>query len=467
MKRMKTIAAATAAGLLVLSLLSGCSRPGYEGFVFPAQGESVLKDAKTEGYYIQRTSDELKAEAEKTTESFSSDDGLCVIEKKADYYDVTLECEKGSDKDIGKAYAQAVVKACPDYGKTLDGYLFEILKDTFGSDADYDAIISGRLASLVPSLDESYREQLDSFASEISNDKHGVKKDGILSYEEAALMSMVPDVVRSTSCSVMTVNGNKSTTGHRLAARMLEWELGSEKQICRYQCVTHFKNGSKSFTAVGSLGMMDILTAVNSSGVAIGELDVGSYVVPYNSEGKTCYSFDLRYVMENCTSARQGAEYLASGSELYKYNINAFVADEKEALYVELVVGGSAGKTVIRDCSTELNDGLNWSDPDCFCIVNSFAAKGNPDMMTTMTVNMARWVKYDRLFSSEKEKISPERFKALMTSEKVKDSPVTNFRSENMVHMAVFDFDSGTIQVLFGGKEDPDEIKFIDLGKLF
>ena len=64
MKRMKTIAA-TAAGLLVLSLLSGCSRPGYEGFVFPAQGESVLKDAKTEGYYIQRTSDELKAEAEK------------------------------------------------------------------------------------------------------------------------------------------------------------------------------------------------------------------------------------------------------------------------------------------------------------------------------------------------------------------------------------------------------------------
>ena len=54
-----------------------------------------------------------------------------------------------------------------------------------------------------------------------------------------------------------------------------------------------------------------------------------------------------------------------------------------------------------------------------------------------------------------------------MTSEKVKDSPVTNFRSENMVHMAVFDFDSGTIQVLFGGKEDPDEIKFIDLGKLF
>ena len=115
--------------------------------------------------------------------------------------------------------------------------------------------------------------------------------------------------------------------------------------------------------------------------------------------------------MENCTDAKTSAEYLASRSSLYTYNMNGFVTDDKNTFCVELVVGDKDGRTVIRDSKTKLNDGIKWTDPDCFCVVNSFAAEGNSDMIDGIETNYVRWRKYDRLFSSEKEKISLARSK--------------------------------------------------------
>ena len=40
--------------------------------------------------------------------------------EKADYYDVTLDFEKGSGEKIGRSYAQAILKACPDYRSMLE-----------------------------------------------------------------------------------------------------------------------------------------------------------------------------------------------------------------------------------------------------------------------------------------------------------------------------------------------------------
>ncbi len=467
MKGLKSVIACALAGAMTLTICAGCSTPSYSGFSFTKQGESELSKIRTEGWYIERKSSELKAETEKTLKTFSSDDGICVIEKKQDYYDVTLDLEKGSGEKAGRAYAQAIQKACPEYKKVLEGYLFENINSTFGTEADPDKILTERINTLKAGLEKEYREELEGFGKEMGQDKHGIKNDGVFSCEEAMLVSMVPDALRATSCSVMTVNGNKTSTGHRIAARMLEWDLGTEKQLCKYQSVTHFKNGKSSFTSIAALGMLDILTAINSSGVVVGELDVGSYYgEPFVSEGKICYSFDLRYVMENCTTAKKGAEFIASRGSAYTYNMNFFVADDKDALCVEVPLSQPNGSIVIRDSSTPLNDGLSWSDPDCMCIVNSFAAKGNADQLTNWNGNYARWEKYNNLFCGEKEKISMEHFKALMTSEKTKDSPVYNFRSENVMHMAVFDFESRDVQVLYGGKENPDEINFIDLGKL-
>ena len=46
------------------------------------------------------------SEKEDVIETFSSADGLCVIEKYPTYYDVTLDYEKGEPTEVGKAYAE-------------------------------------------------------------------------------------------------------------------------------------------------------------------------------------------------------------------------------------------------------------------------------------------------------------------------------------------------------------------------
>ena len=459
--------------LLSLSMLSGCSIPSYDGFEFPSAVKSTLTPNTSESYYIQRNFEGVEPTKEKTVKTVSSADGLCVIEKKVSYYDVTLDYENGSYYDIGAAYAEAVLQLVPDYPSVIEGYLFENIESMMGEGTNYE-MFTDRVNTLRSSLDKNYQDEMQGFADKISSGQHGFSPDGKMSVEESMIMHMVPDAVRPTACSVMTVNGNKTTSGHRLAARVLEWDPGKDNQLSRFHCVTHFRSNSHSFNSVGLLGMLDVLTAVNDDGVMTGELDVGAkfdfekmYIAPFISEGRTCYSYDLRYIMENYTTAKDAANYLADRSKLYTYNANLFIADDKDAFCVEAVVSETEGKTIIRDSSTELHDGLEWNDPDSFCIVNSFAAKGNSDKITDIDSNLVRWIKYNNLFASAKEKLSTARFKELMTAEKIKDSELVSFRSSSVVHLAVADFDSHTVQAVFSGKDDPDDIEWIDLGKFF
>ena len=465
MKKKALRAAALIAAALSLFSLAGCATPSYEGFVYPDKKPSTLADNKTEGWYIKRSPESLKPAAEKTLEVFTSDDGLCKIEKKKSYYDVTLDYEKGSHKEIGAAYAQAIKKVCPTYTKIIENYLFENIRAAFQANIDNSAL-SERLLTLKNSLSDDYQQEIEGFAQEITNGEMGIKENDKISYEEVVLINILPDALRPNQCSTMTISGSKSATGHRITSRNLEWNLGSSNQICDGHCVVHFKNGEKSFTSVSFLGMFDVLTAVNDSGVMLGTLDVGSlYESAFVAEGRTCYSFALRYVMENCNSAKEAAQYLAEHSPEYTFNSNAFITDAKDAYCVEMVVSEKDGTPLVRDSNTKLHDGLTWDDPECLCAVNSFAAKGNSDMLTTNNGNYVRWKKYNDFFCAEKEKITLSHYLELLTCEKVEDSPVVNIRSNNLVHTVVADYDSHRLIALMTGKEGvKDEVSFIDLG---
>ena len=56
-----------------------------------------------------------ESEKEELIESFSSADGLCVIKTYPTYYDVTLDYEKGEPAEVGKAYAETILEAVPNY----------------------------------------------------------------------------------------------------------------------------------------------------------------------------------------------------------------------------------------------------------------------------------------------------------------------------------------------------------------
>lgn len=467
MKQLKKTVVVLSAALMSFAVFCGCSAASYEGFEFPETSRSELRPVSSDKYYTERNFDGIEPTAEKTVKQYTTQNGLCIIEKKSSYYEITLDYESGSYRDVGEAYAEAILHICPEYPGLLETYLYENIRGVFPAGSDYSAAIE-TVNSLKSSLDRNYQDEMEGFAEKISGGVHGVASDGVLAAEEAVLISMVPDALRPTACSVMSANGNKTADGHRIAARVLEWNLGSENQLSKFHCLVHFKNGSKSFTAVGLLGMFDILTAVNDNGVMTGELDVGSkYGAAFVVEGKTCYSYDLRKIMENCTSAKQAADFIAERTNLYTYNVNILVADDKDIFSVEAVVSEEDGKTTVRDSSTELLDGLTWSDPDYFCIINSFVTKGNADQITNNESNIVRWKKYERLFTSEPEKLTLTRFKELMTVEKIKDNPLVNFRSAGVVHLVVMDFASHKAQVLFSSDKDPDEIEWIDLGKMY
>lgn len=461
MNRKKTLLI-LAAALALTSAVSSCGRKGYEDFVIPEQSASTL--TPVDSIFRDNSGDDLTPVREKTNTTVRSSDGLCVIECKDSYYDVTLDYEKGSPYAVGAAYAEAIRLAYPDYEAFCEGYIFENIKAAFNDlNGDYTGI-ENRTEKFCSALEKDYRDELEGFAEKISGDSSGIREDGILSKEEAALAQLVPDVLRGTACSAISADGNVTSTGERLTCRVLEWQLGSENQLCDMHALLHIKNGEKSFLSLSYLGSLTILTAVNDNGVMLGELDVGSLnMVEYSCDNKVSYTYGMRYALENCTTAREAAEYLVSNAPSYPYCVNVLATDKNDAFVAELSVTGVDGTPLIRDGSTPLTDGLKWDSPDYICAVNSFAADGNADGITENTGNLIRWNRYNDLFCGESA-LSPARMRQLLTCEKT-DNNLTRIRSGGLVHLAVADYSTCTLCAVLTGKDGVDDSPvFIDLG---
>lgn len=451
--------------VLILALLcSSCKKKSREEFIIPSQGESEL--TPVESYYVDNNYDNTLPTIEKTEQVYTSSDGICTIEKKKSYYDVTLEYEGNDYYDVGAAYAQTILLSFADYSRVMEPYLFENIKATFQDlYGDYSAV-EERVDILKSSLPEEYQREMEGFADGISGGVSGYKEDGILSYDEAMLMQIIPDALRGTACSSITVNGNKTESGERISARILDWQLGSENQICKCHCVLQMKNGDKTLTSLSVLGLLDILTAVNDDGVMAGIHDVGtSNDVSFTCENKTAYSYELRYALENFKTAREVGDYLISNCSSYTYSANILLTDRNDAFCAELAVNSSDGLPVLRDSLTKLNRGLIWDDKDMLCIVNSFAANGNSDKFTKHKSNIVRWDKYNRIFGGE-EVMSLNRFKELLTCEKATEDSIVNFRSKSAVHVVIVDYKTRTIQAILPNEQEMlDNPEFIYLGE--
>lgn len=447
------------AALLAAVLLTGCG----SSFV-PPQSEVPIKPVGNN--YIENHYEGVAPTAEPVLETFTSADGLCVIEKKNSYYDVTLDFEKGSHRDVGRAYGEALMKACGDLGEVFEPYLFENIRNAFPNlDSEY-AGVKKRIDAVMENIDPDYRDELEGLAEVMGEGRTGFCEDGSFTEDEAKLVSLVADVLRPTACSAISLDGSRTATGNRLNARLLDWDLGSDRQVCKVQCVLRMKNGKKSFVAVTELGVLSALTAVNRYGLMVSEFDVGSGSnTPFECEGRTSYTFDLRHCVENCKKAREAGEYLVKNSSRYTFCVNALLTDPDEALCAELVCTGNEkdGRSLLRDGSTKLNKGAEWGDPNVLCIVNCFVADGNHDGLTLDTSNIVRWKKYDQLFCTG-EKLTVGRFKELMSCEK-QNKALVNFRNEGTMHMVIADYSDCTLQAVFAGIEkNVDTPEYIDLG---
>lgn len=447
-------------GVCICLTACGNNPESYDSYSIPEPKESTLKPISS--FYVEESYDGTEPEIQETIETFTSGNDLCVIEKKEDYYDVTLDYENGTYAEVGAAYAETILMAYPEYGEIMEPYLYENVKLAFPNlQGDYASVLD-RLNTLKASLPEEYQWEMESFAKVLSNGEQDFVENGKLSYEEALLMQMIPDALRGTSCSAMSVWGEKTATGEPITARLLEWDLGSENQMCNAHCVLHMKNGEKAITSISVLGLLDILTAINDDGVFIGILDVGSGE-QYICEGKTCYTYDVRYALENFDNAKDAGNYLIKNSTNYTWSHNLVLTDKHNSYCVENCVVEGAGKALLRDDSTKLHDNLVWDNSDSLCIVNAFAAAENQDNLTGNEENLVRWLKYNGWISAV-DKLSVTDVKNMLTCEKV-DSDIVNVHSGTVFHMVILDYATGKIQVAFTGKDGVvDKPEFVDIG---
>lgn len=454
--------------VMICTALVSCSNPGQpmkaglDAPVIPVGNYNTLQTCE---YSDEGTPAVLISE-------YSTDDGLCTIKVYDRYYDVTLDEENGTPYEAGRAYAMALSEVCPEVMASMEPYIFENIRMAFPDIGDDYSAVEERMQDLFDSLDPNYQDEITGLCDELCGDARGLSPDGILSVEEMMLMQMVPDCLRPTSCSGLSLWGSKTATGDMISVRCLEWSLGSDNSMTRIHCLLHIRNGENSITNIGFLGLFDTISGINDNGVFMAILDAGSGD-PYDHEGRTCYTFAVRHALEQFDNARDAGQYMIDNSPSFTYCHNIMITDGTDAFCAEdataQVIERGAGFPFLRDAGTPIMNDVSWDSPDSLCIVNSFLSEGNYDNMSGEPANVIRFSKYNEWVSGT-DVFTLEALKDMMTQETVDtrlygNVTVQNVHRSNLTQMIIVDYHTGSIQIAFTGSEGvTDKPVFTDVG---
>ncbi len=391
---------------------------------------------------------------------FATPGGICKVRLTDAYFDVTLDEENATPYEAGYSYGVAINMMYPEYTSILEPYLFENILAAFPTIEDDYTPVQIRMEGLFSSLDEHYREEIKGLADGLNLTKHGIRPDGILSVEELMVGQMVPDALRHTACSGLSLWGEKTDTHDMIAVRCLEWSLGSENSMCKVNTVLHIKNHEKSITSIGFLGLFDVISGVSDDGVMAAMIDQYTEQA-FEYEGKTCYSFAIRKALEEYTTAKDVASYMVKNSGNFTISHNVMVTDGKESYCAEDICESArlAGKgfPLLRDSNTPIFRELSWDSPDSLCIVNATLTRGNFDAMSGVSNNVVRFEKYNK-WVKETPSFTVKAVKDMMTQEIVETDlngipVVQNVHRDNLTQMIIIDYHSGSVQVAFTGPE--------------
>ena len=459
MKYKKKLTASVLASVLLTGMIVGCYNPVAS--VKTGKSEVITPIDNFDTKEVKEYSEE--GEKAEVLGEIVTPDGICSIKVTDAYFDVTLDEEKATPFEAGKAYGEAINMIYPEFASQLEPYLFENIHGAFPNiNKDDYTPVEERMEGLFDSLDNHYKEEIKGLAAGLGTKETGIYPDGILSTEELMLAQMVPDALRDTACSGLSLWGEKTKTGDMLAVRCLEWRLGSDYSMCRIHAVLNIKNGDKSITSFGFLGLFDVISGINDDGVFAAMLDMYTDQV-FVYEGRTCYSFAIRYALEEFDSAKEAGDYMVANSSNFTISHNVMITDSKDAFCAEDACPQAveAGKafSVLRDADTELMDELNWESPDSLCIVNSFVTKGNFDLMSGRSnrFNSIRFAKYNK-WVKESTLLDAKGLKEMMTKEVVETDlygapTVQNVHRDNLTQMIIIDYHNSSVQIAFTGTE--------------
>ncbi|MBR1823879.1 MAG: hypothetical protein IJ779_06575 [Ruminococcus sp.] len=433
--------------LLSLALavgLCGCGRRTYEDFSFPEQEMSSL--IKVGDTFSARDYSNTVPKTEETEETYSSADGLCTVEKKADYIEVWLDTERDGHYNAGRAYGEALAKALPDYVKNTEDLVIPLLAPVGNDDNGFSAVTE----EYIKTLSEEQRQELQGFANSFGSFE-GMVCDGGISFEEAAAVSMMADVVghwmRGNSISV---SGDTSATGETVSVTVMNCLGDFNRQLSELNTVLHLSGGEKTVTMIGIAGAFASETAVNSDGLsaAVHQYSIGDIV---RDEGESSVVYSVREALERCSSAEEAAEFILGKGEFTDGNI--LLTDSTQSVCVE----ADGDRKNIRYGDSELIEQAVRSHPDCMCVVNAPVCKGADGEDMSRLSNITTWRKTERLLG-ECGKISADDLKAIVTCDKI-GTEIFGIGIRSMLNRDIIIFDSAdrSIQAVFTGKDGTEE----------
>lgn len=350
-----------------------------------------------------------------STEEAKKPSALAEVTDKGSHYEVILDYGTGaSPRDMGRAYAAALVQCVPDAEKKLDAILYALVNSSMLEDigipilpsALFRVVATTRLKDILPQLQEPYRQELEGLADVLASSEAFEPGDGKLSRTEILAMNLGMDIGRWEQCCALSVFASRSSTRAPQTIRVLEFPVEQALLMRRLHSVTKIKNGDKSLCLVQPIGLLGVVSGVNASGIFAAVLDSPTHQ-DYVSQGRRSYPFDLRYALENCASMEAIAEYMGSPSRAYTYNHVIFMSDGTSAGAFENNFSGVGPnmRRALRTSASELNEGILWDEPEALPAVTAFALKGNDSSYfwghPEPQRNSARWEVF-RAFMAER-----------------------------------------------------------------
>ncbi|MGB4091859.1 MAG: hypothetical protein WBK46_07960 [Ruminococcus flavefaciens] len=452
------------AAVSLLCALTSCEAETYDTFVFPQQESSALEPV--DNRFTNNDYSNIPPVSEETIEVFTSEDGICTIQKKNDYYDVSLDLRSGDHFGAGKAYAETLLKADHDFEKKAE----QIISDTMIASmvlvkkSKRNDVLLELADKMRSSLPPDYGDEVEGFSSVFSKTDGISLDDGVLSSDEAVIFQLYYDIFLDYNGSAVSVGGNRSETGSQISAVTAVSFCRKNDLLLSDHCVLRLIGDDRTVNSVSYLGMLGVKTAVTDKGVLASIINADREV-KYDHPCGIPRSFVIREALEKCDTAEKTGEYLVK--EVYDpdYLFSVFLSDRDNVFSAEL--SSEKGKSVLRDKDTDLFGALPYDCPDCFFNVMSFVSDGETDRITldknTLNIRYLTWRKYNDIFSGS-DPLNITSVKNILTSETI-DSHTNIIRDNKMQFMLIVDHASGTFQADLvreeGVKNMPD---FIDLG---
>lgn len=373
------------------------------------------------------------------------------ITDSGDYFNVAVDFSGGmTHRQMGEALARGILAVAPDYEALVDLYLTENL-----AKYEYnDALL--RVEDIKTQLNREYVDEMDGMSMVFSGGTDNRYNDGKISRDEVYLFNLLPDAIRGSQCSFVSVFGSRSATGRTITGRNLDWYSGKINQLPRLQSVTTFNYGNRKLCSIGYLGFLGIITGFNDSKVFAAILD-SSTGAPYTSLGKRSYPLDLRFALENKTTLDGAAEYMADPSKLYAVNHIIGFSDSEGSKVLENNISGTGAtgqrvRRALRSADSRLNKDITWGIGDAIGCVNSFLLYGNFDNHTSNKYNTRRWKNMKGQLLAMGPSVTAEEMKNVIAYNH--GSPGTFMDSGDLynkmtLQMIVFQPDSLTLEIAF------------------